>query len=269
MNESIIREAFQKAKEDIFYLGEELQSLKREFLDLKTELKLISSFIEDIKLKNMQNEMSNLHKNIQNAHFQQTNQQTHTPTQETEQISTYNPTIQHIKPTETPVPTDTPTHPHEIGGLISPNTMVSIGNQGVPTDKPTDRQTDQQIPQHTHLSSTKHSVNHLDKASEILASLDSLKKEVRFKFKRLTNQEIQVFSLLYNLEESGTIVDYKTLANSLGLSESSIRDYIGKIQKKGIPIAKEKLNNKRILLHISPELKQIASLNTILQLREL
>ncbi len=80
---------------------------------------------------------------------------------------------------------------------------------------------------------------------------------------------MQVFSLLYNLEESGIVVDYKILAEKLNLSESSIRDYIGKIHKKGIPVVKEKLNNKRVFLHISPELKKIASLNTILKLREL
>ena len=109
----------------------------------------------------------------------------------------------------------------------------------------------------------------LDRAQELLASLDNLKKEVRLKFKRLTSQEMQVFSLLYSLEENGQIIDYKLLADTLKLSESSIRDYIIKLQKKGIPILKEKLNNKRILLHISPDLKKIASLQTILKLREI
>jgi hypothetical protein len=55
----------------------------------------------------------------------------------------------------------------------------------------------------------------------------------------------------------------------LQLSESSIRDYIGKIQKKGLPITKEKLNNKKIMLHIASELTKIASLDTLLKLREL
>ena len=39
--------------------------------------------------------------------------------------------------------------------------------------------------------------------------------------------------------------------------------------KKGVPISKEKVNNKKILLTISPDLKKIASLSAILQLREL
>lgn len=78
-----------------------------------------------------------------------------------------------------------------------------------------------------------------------------------------------VFSLLYQLESEGEIVDYPLLANKLQLSEGSIRDYMHKITKKGIPIIKEKLNNKKIVLHISQDIKKIASLDTILKLREL
>ncbi len=111
--------------------------------------------------------------------------------------------------------------------------------------------------------------NHLDKAKEILDSLDALKKDVRIKIKRLTNKEMQVFSLLYSLENTGEQVDYPLLSNKLNLSESSIRDYIGRIIKKGIPLIKEKIQNKRIILHISQDLKKIASLDTILKLREL
>jgi len=265
MNEATIKEAFTKVKEDIFYLGSQLEQMKLEMIELKTEFKLISSFIEDLRLKNMQNIYADLHKSstlsisepILPPKVQQTYSQTDIPAQNL----SVSPAIQHINQTQTTTPTDTPTVPCEIGGLIRPNMGISIGNGGVPTDKPTNQQTDQHKPAS--------SLNSLDKAQEILASLDNLKKEVRFKFKRLTSQEMQVFSLLYNLEDSGIMVDYKILSEKLALSESSIRDYVGKIQKKGIPITKEKLNNKRILLHISPELKQIASLNTILKLREI
>ena len=78
-----------------------------------------------------------------------------------------------------------------------------------------------------------------------------------------------VFSTIYALEEQYREVDYNKLALKLGLSQSSARDYVQKLINKGIPITKEKLNNKKILLHISPELKKIASLNTIVQLREI
>ncbi len=51
MNEEAIKSAFQKAKEDIFCLGEELSQIRQDILDIKTEVKLFSSFIEDLKLK--------------------------------------------------------------------------------------------------------------------------------------------------------------------------------------------------------------------------
>jgi len=78
-----------------------------------------------------------------------------------------------------------------------------------------------------------------------------------------------IFSTVYQLEEEGFIVDYPLVASKTNLSESSIRDYTQRIIAKGFPVIKEKINNKRIILHISPELKKIASLNTIITLREI
>jgi hypothetical protein len=208
-------------------------------LYLKAELSLTSSYLNDLRLKALIEE-------------------------QTRSTSAHQPET----PTHPYVPADTSAHPHEIGGLISPKTSVSTGNEGVPTDRQTDSQADRQTLRQINIDD-KPSINQLEKASEILSSLDSLKKEVRLKFKRLTSQEMQVFSMLYSLEDQGIIVDYSLLSLKLQLSESSIRDYISKIQKKGIPILKEKLNNKKILLHISLDLKKIASLNTILSLRNI
>jgi predicted transcriptional regulator len=85
----------------------------------------------------------------------------------------------------------------------------------------------------------------------------------------LTDQEILVFSILYQLEEETGFTDYKTIAQKLNLTESSIRDYIGRIIKKGIPVEKKRINNKNIRLTLSKNLKKIATLSTILQLRDL
>ena len=143
----------------------------------------------------------------------------------------------------------------------------STGNEGVPADRQTVRQTDQQ----TDFSRE----NQLDKASELLSSLDSIKKEVRLKFKRLTEQELLVFSAIYQLEEEKKAsnedyaIDYTLLSERLTLTESSIRDYIARLIKKGIPVEKTKINNKKVSLTISDSLKKIASLTTILHLREL
>ena len=111
--------------------------------------------------------------------------------------------------------------------------------------------------------------NSIEDAANILDSLDSLKKEIRLKFKQLTDQEILIFSTHHQLEEEGNPVNYKILAEKLNLTESSIRDYIGRLLKKGIPVEKKKVNNKQINLSISQSLKKIASLSTILQLRDI
>ncbi|MCX6748547.1 MAG: HTH domain-containing protein [Candidatus Pacearchaeota archaeon] len=240
--DKVIKQAFSRVKEDIFYLGEEIQKIKLELLDLKTELKLISSFIEDLRLKNFLNP-------------------TPTHNQENQAI-----------PTHTPTHPETPTDNLAYKALKSQDMPFSIGNRGVPTDRQTNQQTDQHMileqktPQNP---SSKDKLDNLEKAKEILENLDNLKKELRIKFKAITPQELAVFSLIYQLDDEKQEVDYKLLATKLNLSESSIRDYILKIQKKGIPILKEKLNNKRIILHISQELRRIASLETILKLRTL
>jgi len=107
-------------------------------------------------------------------------------------------------------------------------------------------------------------ISHLERVSEVLNSLDTIKKEIRTKFKHLTIQEMTVFSTIYELEDKGFIVDYSLISSKLDLSESSIRDYVQKIIKKGIPITKTKENNKKILVSIDPNLKKIASLETII-----
>jgi DNA-binding MarR family transcriptional regulator len=141
---------------------------------------------------------------------------------------------------------------------------ISTRNGGVPTDKQTDKQTHQQ----TEISPKTSEIS-IENAARILDSLDTIKKEIRLKFKRLTDQEFLVFSALYQLDEETSHVEYKTIAEKLKLSESSIRDYIGRLIKKGIPVDKKKINNKQIALSISKNLKKVATLPTILQLRGL
>ena len=166
----------------------------------------------------------------------------------------------------TAIPTQNPTVPQEIRGLKDPKLYTSTGNEGVQTDTQTYQQTDRQAHQQTE----KPLDLNLQEASAILNSLDRLKKEIRLKFKRITNQEMAVFSTIYQLEESDPDeTTYKKIADLLKLSESSIRDYVQKLISKGISIKKEKINNKKILLSISPELKKIATLSTIVKLREL
>jgi len=340
-----IKKAFQRVKEDMFFLGSEINSFKVDLLDIKEALAVLSENINKHSLAifqletpappntqtdkqtntptdtpalqhiptphpNTKKELEMLFSSIKSQHqaLQQVNQQMYSLKQTLETLKntisntpTHSPTQTPQTPTissQTPTHPNTPTHDLPLYGLKTPNTEVSSGNGGVPTDRQTDRQTDQ----HTQNSSSKFALTNeikplgyplsptlshpghsnlvfqstlstsqadLSRTSELLENLDAIKKELRLKIKRLTPQEMTIFSLIYNLDEHDNIVDYSILANKTNLSESSIRDYVLKIGRKGIPLLKEKLNNKRILLHVSPDLKKLASLETLLRLREI
>jgi len=148
--------------------------------------------------------------------------------------------------------TDTSTDNLPLEALKSENMPFSTRNKGVKTDRQTLQQTD----------------NRLNQVPEILETLGNIKEEVRFIFKKLTRKEIEIFSLIYQLEEQGLVVDYSILAQKLNITESSIRDHILRIIKKGIPIEKTKENNKKVILTISRNLKEIAPLSTILKLMD-
>ena len=160
----------------------------------------------------------------------------------------------------------------DFNALKPENLLVSTGNRGVQTDRQTNRQTDrhaEEVRLTQQKQGTEDPLTKIDKLSETLNSLDIIKKDLRAKFKKLTPQEMLIFSAIYQIEEQQLVVDYALIAAKTKLSESSIRDYVQKLVKKGIPVDKTKENNKKITLSIHPDLRKIASLNTILQLREL
>jgi DNA-binding MarR family transcriptional regulator len=253
MDELKIKEAFQKVKEDMN--------------SIKSQLEQISKELHDIK---------------------RTTRQTDTPadTQTNEQpIQTYTPTMstdtQTIQSIEKTSPVKPPLKP-----LKTQNFDVSIGNRGVPADRQTNQQTDRQTDNYhypsvsdtfSNESSQKFVLNRnledpvtkIGKVAELVNSLDALKKDLRKQFKKLTPQEMLVFSTIYQLTDQAIDVDYSILSKKTALSESSIRDYVQKLLKKGIPLEKTRENNKRILLSISPEFKRIASLETLISLRNL
>lgn len=143
--------------------------------------------------------------------------------------------------------------------------QFSTGNRGVPADRQTDQQTDRQS--NFPSKSPSQSPNNITRAAQILESFDTMKREIKDSFRKLTEQEWLIFSTIYQLDEEKGFSDYKILAGKLGLTESSIRDYVARLIKKGIPVDKTKINNKTIHLNVSKNLKQIASLPTLLQLR--
>ncbi len=114
MDEEKIRDAFKKAKEDIFSLGKEIGGLKLLISDIKNELKILTQAFKD-----SQKTSETPEKTI--------------PTQPEEK-----PTTQQTTPTHKEIPT----HNMLSQVLKQQDLGVSTGNRGVPTDRQTDRQTD-------------------------------------------------------------------------------------------------------------------------------
>ncbi|MEK6895766.1 MAG: hypothetical protein AABX48_04575 [Nanoarchaeota archaeon] len=263
-----LKEAFQKVKQDIDSIKLDLSFLHNY---LKEDREKMIEIVELMSKLNQKISLLNLNiNNVQNK-LDDCTIPSLTPFPNLIPQSSYNP--QNNNPTHTPThntlnktyPTHTPTHNTFFKPLNNQNSPISIGNEGVPTDRQTDQQTD--ISTDFPVKNTPK--NTINDAASILTSLDSLKKEIRFKFKRLTDQEITVFSTIYQLEDEMGYADYKSISDRLKLTESSIRDYVGRLIIKGIPVDKKKLNNKSIQLNISQNLRKIASLPTILQLRDL
>jgi len=247
-----IKEAFHKVKQDISILKQEIVFLRSNLTETREKMIEICEVIKQINEKT-------------NTFFKESKQ---TPIQ-TSPLNLDSIQNKHINsPTDrqtiSTLSTHSSTHNLPLEALNGQNMPISNGNQGVSTDRQTDRQTDRHIQ-----NPPKNNKNSIENAIEILNSLDSIKKEIRLKFKRLTEQELLVFSTIYQLDEEHGYTNYQTISKKLNLTESSIRDYVGRLVKKGIPVEKNKINNKNIQLSISKNLKKIATLPTILQLREL
>ncbi|MEK6823684.1 MAG: hypothetical protein AABY06_01495 [Nanoarchaeota archaeon] len=211
-----IKEAFNKVRQDVDFLKNELNNLNKE---LKENKELMIKICENVQ--EIFSQRSPAHQQI-NSVYQE----------------------------------NLPADNHLFKPINHENLVISTGNRGVPADRQTDQQTDRQTE------------NNMENAIEMIQSLDNLKKEIYKKFKKLTEQEWLVFSTIYQFDEEKGYSDYSLLAEKLNLTESSIRDYVARLIKKGIPIHKTKLNNKNIRLNISQSLKQIASLSTIFNLRD-
>jgi len=168
---------------------------------------------------------------------------------------------------------------------ISPISTISTGNRGVPTDSqqivnrhPTHKIEEKQEEEYEKIISTTTQESSVDKSSvsdikeikidNLSVILEKLKKDLKQKFKNLTNQEILVFSIIYTLNEELSEVSYKDIALKANLTEGSIRDYVSRLEHKGIPLIKEKKNNKLILIKIPDELKNLTTLDNLTKLNK-
>tara|TARA_Y100000310_G_C20661844_1_gene805227 strand:- start:245 stop:1075 length:831 start_codon:yes stop_codon:yes gene_type:complete len=273
-----IKNAFEKVKSDFSILQTQIKDLKSELSEIQLSiLNLTKSFNKNPTTPNLKfdrqtdistdnnlnptNTINSLKQELnelkQQISLQKTQNQTSTHLNSNKTDTALNSTDRHIQ-------THSSTHNYPFQAFKEQKTLSSIGNEGVSTDRQTDEQTD--ISTHfTHKISEKPQIN----PSLILTQLDGLKKDLRFKIKKLTKQEMIVYSAIYQFEDQGHDVDYTLLSTNLGLSESSIRDYISRIGIKNLPLIKEKENNKKIILKIPQDLRKLATLDTIIKLRDL
>ncbi|MFA4952662.1 MAG: hypothetical protein WC584_00395 [Candidatus Pacearchaeota archaeon] len=258
--EDQLKEAFQKIKQDIDYLKKENNLFENAIIETREKMSEIIELIKQLAEVN-----SNLLKILEE--LKQDKKQLYSPNRPIFQIEGI-PAHQQIIPAHQQIiPAHQqiiPAHPADISSLKGQILDISTGNERVPTDRQTDQQTNKSINKGSH-----NKENSIENAYNLLDSLDTLKKEIRLKFKKLTDQELLIFSTIYQLEEEHGFADYKSISDKLNLTESSIRDYVGRLLKKEIPLEKSKINNKNIRLSISKNLKKIASLQTILHLKDI
>jgi len=213
-------------------IKQEMNELKQEISFVKQEISHLSSLIESILSAEVPRNVPNFRQRFIKQDFGTSEQQ--------ETIKTQNMTE------------------------ISPTKQVSIGNRGVSALR-------QQIGNDSaHLG--KEEVEELkrpDTSKQLQENVERLKQVLKKTFKKLTKQEFYVFSLLYQLEdEFKRPVTYTDLASRTNLTPNSLRDYISKLIAKKVPIIKEKLNNRQILLKIAPELRNIETLENLMRIVE-
>ncbi|OIO40388.1 hypothetical protein CO154_00625 [Candidatus Pacearchaeota archaeon CG_4_9_14_3_um_filter_31_7] len=146
---------------------------------------------------------------------------------------------------------------------FSQNKPISIGNKGVPAirQQSDNNQTTVQQPKIEKIQSNKENIQE-DDISKIT---DRIKEKYEQSFKKLTQQELNIFYILYDLQTKDIPVDYKLLAEESKLTQSSIRDYVSRLIDKGIPVEKKRLNNQKILLKIKKGFKELITIDSILK----
>lgn len=242
MDEERLKEAFEKIKiemiflkNEVIFLKKDIENLKKDFSEKNNSLSLVLNQLnqEIISLTDVMKELAKrdlyINSNTSSTDLQYSN-----------------------------------TSSSKFEG-IKPYLAFSKGNEGVPThpqhihNKPTDNPTDDFTNKLQHIQQM-NSPSESPKMS-IKELVASMKSDLKAKFKALTKQEFYVFSVLFSLEqELKRPVSYKTLAVKANLTSSTIRDYIGRLIARGIPIVKEKVNNKEIFVGISEDLRNLASL---------
>jgi len=222
-----IKEAFNKIKEDIGFLNNRINELDKSNKKITDSLINVCEIL--IQFKDINNKILNQNILIEDQNRKMDNFFNNFENIINKTISTHNTNSSTHNTNSSTHSTNSSTHNSVFSPRNDQNYSISTGNGGVPTDKQTNQQTNRQqnnilninqeaekdnnfkISENKNFSSynilEKESL--IDGAANILNSLDNIKKELRLKFKRLTEQELLVFSTIYQLDEELGYSDYK------------------------------------------------------------
>jgi len=95
---------------------------------------------------------------------------------------------------------------------------------------------------------------------------NKMEKALKKAFSRLTKQEFLIFLTIYQLEEDIKDVTHSLLSQKLDLTEGCIRSYVSSIIMKGLPLTRQKVNNKLTTLHIDNSFRQLNLKQTLTNL---
>ena len=138
----------------------------------------------------------------------------------------------------------------------------SIGNEGVVNNQQ----------QSTVVNNQQPTINTLKKgvfdASGIQEALQEVDQVIAHKVQSLTDREFSVFAAIVENEAEALESTYTSLADRLGLSESTVRGVANRILTKGLPVVKSRFLHKKASLALSHDLKEVYTLKKLLFLRQ-
>lgn len=99
-------------------------------------------------------------------------------------------------------------------------------------------------------------------------TLDQLKNETEELFLSLTDREFSVFMAIYALEKEIKEVNYSDIANRLKIVPARVREYVGVLLRKNIPINKERYYNGKVSLSVKKEFKDLNLQDKLIKFRQ-
>ncbi|GEM_PF-2107580 len=141
--------------------------------------------------------------------------------------------------------------------ILAPKTSFfysSIGNEGV-------KQTNKQLNNQTLNSDLNTKI--VEKPVLDL-NFKHFQENINKLFGNISKQELKTFLTIYQLEEEKVESSYVEIARKMALSETCIRVYVNNLVKKGIPLRKARINNKKSLFFIDPDFKNMNLKNKLI-----